>query len=129
MREILFRGKCKRTDKWVFGYLSNSDVINTDKGRLKVHKETVSQFTGLKDKNGVKIFEGDLIHYDNTPYCVNGLKIDGKVVYYKGSWAIEYQATFTREFHLMRKLFSSEDFIGKKSKVIGNIHDNENRTN
>lgn len=83
MREILFRGKTTPKEKgefnniWVFGdliYCKNkyyihpqSNVVSTNGEigqRIVMHEvipETVSQWTGLVDKNGVKIFEGDII--------------------------------------------------------------------
>lgn len=104
-REILFKAKCIRTDKWVFGYLSNKDVISTDKGRLKVIPETVSQFTGLTDKNGVKIFENDKIKYNNWI---------GVVKYSTGAFYICYGDGTESEFNEM----SESDL-----EIIGNIHE------
>ena len=71
MREILFRAKrcdsyewvygyyCKKTGKYVTDYL----MVTEDGFMYDIDHDTASEFTGLLDKNGNKIFEGDIIQY------------------------------------------------------------------
>lgn len=134
-REILFRGFCPSKNgkqiitldgedirgDWVYGDLiHNIDCVKvrereTDINRIaksyEVIPETIGQYTGLKDKNGKKIFEGDIV-----TGLFNYTDIIGHIVY--GS-----DATFFIE----RKglygigLNNAEDWL----EVIGNIHDKE----
>ena len=74
MREILFRGKDAIYREWIYGDLLTCASCtqiwqDSDFGKFpaSVIPETVSQFTGLYDKNGVRIFENDIVRFTCTP--------------------------------------------------------------
>lgn len=133
LRKIVFRGKSERNGVWLYGDLEYN--IQKDIARIHtynkvgmyecqyiVDNETVGQFTGLYDKNGNEIYEGDIVAFDDTPYCVNGSKYQGVVVMYKGAWCVKhYEKCFDVDFY--SPLFA-DDFANRKTIILGNIHDN-----
>lgn len=130
MREILFRGKRTDCDAWVEG-----DVIQAFRGNQlsscsimpntptaycwKVIPETIGQYTGLTDKNGKKIFEGDICRFKRF----NDIHV-GEIVFNvtTASFVMRYQSIVGAygEKATQKMLLSVCDDI----EVIGNIHDN-----
>ena len=113
-REILFRGKRVDSSEWFEGsyWLSRLAVrettyITDGYGNLFcVIPETVGQYTGLNDKNNVKIFEGDILKFRSGIYSVEWDNEHSKFLQRDGQ--------FSREFHIWIE----------KSEIVGNIHDN-----
>ena len=116
-REILFRGKRVFDNKFEYGYLSwhcLGDEINYFINNNVVINETVGQFTGVTDKNGTKIFEGDIVrHIDTTRHVVE---------------VVNSEVYFDTEMLKFRFRYSNELFhcqFNNELEVIGNIHDNK----
>jgi uncharacterized phage protein (TIGR01671 family) len=132
MREILFRGKLIATGEWAYGNLNRTikgtNIITPDETLIgkygAVIPETVGQYTGLTDKNGKKIFEGDIVQatitYNNFPHD----RVDNKTAIFE----IKYHEKHCY-FYLAKKnynmLFDGNwSYYLKEIEIIGNIHDN-----
>ena len=129
MREILFRGKRTDNGDWEYGDLWCNPYgkrvvcivspINDQgtTGGNEVNPETVGQYTGLKDKNGKKIFEGDIIGTDIArPYLIVEFR-DGCFMFNCNDGGKDY-------YDIMLSILEEAQTEYKYGEVIGNIYDN-----
>lgn len=116
MREILFRGKRVDNGEWIQGYylvaagMSFMSIFGVMSPTVVI-PETVGQYTGLKDKNGQKIFEGDVLK--DTLGWVYEVQWDSDCSRFLG-------------YHSKPRGDTYICYVGRepKSTVLGNIHDN-----
>ena len=119
MREILFRGKRTDNGEWVYGdvrlnYDDEPRCISDYCGANPVDPATVGQYTGLTDKNGKKIFEGDIVFVkdrlmqDSEPLSTFMGTVDHK----------------DASFVIVGDVFTHYRWLDYEVEVIGNIHDN-----
>lgn len=117
MREILFRGKFG--NEWKYGFLSiepkglviKEPYKNESSNVWHIDADTVGQYTGLTDKNGTKIFEGDIVKYGDTVHNVVFEQRNGTAYF-----GLVYSTLETLSFGYYQDL--------KQIEVIGNIYDN-----
>lgn len=123
MREILFRGKTTIIERWAVGDLlqwSGGDMciceeLNpTEKNKYGVIPETVGQYTGLMDKSGKKIFEGDIVAGALTWM---GKKKNGLVAFKDGSFGLIWYRGSIEQFNVFTSMCNIE------YEIIGNIYD------
>ena len=122
MREYLFRGKMIANGNWSEGNLlvtkqgccitPNATVLGSYGA---VNPETVGQYTNMLDKNGTKIFEGDIIDFSDRSYS------DGYGVVRYDAEGTEFEFVYDDHYEGLGRCYYPEEV-----EVIGNIYDNPN---
>lgn len=141
MREILFRGKRLDNGEWVEGYYAKANHIISEKEvhvifhtdlTLFPHSEfssyeevdptTVGQYTGLKDKNGQRIFEGDILKEN---YRVEGKHVLHEVAFGESSFGTKrFVSGKLSDVCIPFDDCENSMCAERETEVIGNIHDN-----
>ena len=118
MREIIFRGQRPDNGEWVYGFLTKMwgeyHIVdgNNENSAYEVIPETIGQYTGVIDKNGKKVFEGDVVEYAGSY---------GEIVF------VERRGAFmSRERDMYCEWLSNLPQYGTGIvEIIGNIYDNK----
>lgn len=123
MREILFRGKHSEKSMWDYGdlyidhgkvYIGSRDTMHGVRVYGEVIPETVGQYTGLTDKNGTKIFEGDIV---KLRLLAAKMEWKGVCEYRNGAFGLAWQ-------YAGERYCTFAGTCNAEYEVLGNIHDN-----
>lgn len=141
MREILFRGKRLDNGEWVYGFLYGM-TDGWENGHYFIHDwyqslphevdpATVGQYTGLKDKNGQRIWEGDIVVQDCYLWFDNGRpNYRGTVEWIYSQWQVIAHCINPNKGGIsdgMNQGLNDDGFddgVNSDWEIIGNIHDN-----
>ena len=120
MREILFRGKFG--NEWKYGFLSIEPqglvIKDYNTNVWHIDSNTLGQYTGFKDKDGNKIFEGDILAFDD----MDGSKGIYEVFWDGNNGKFAIAASGNRNYGDDFELFERNEYF-KWFTVIGNIYD------
>lgn len=141
-REVAFRGKRCSDGKWVYGFyvesktswrghkphkswivpdaISNGGFFNV-LGRYAVKDDTVGQFTGLRDKNGKRVFEGDVVHvvWQDPMFCQwheRTVLVEFKYGRFTVYQLKPFEHSDKRYFEVIGNIYKNPELLDNKSK-------------
>lgn len=136
MREIKFRGKRLDNGEWIYGSLLVSHFKDDKKERYfitqfsgnytfehEVDPNTVGQYTGLKDKNGKEIWEGDIFR-DNNEVLRSVFRVTGGLAFEDNPVSFGYDHRAPVYPYSPIAEMQNVSWLSQCCEVIGNIHDN-----
>lgn len=137
MREIKFRGKRLDNGEWLYGSLLVSHFKDDKKERYfitqfsgnytfehEVNPATVGQYTGLKDKNGRDIWEGDIFKEDGSGIVRSVFRVPGGLAFEDNPVSFGYDHRAPVYPYSSIAEMQSASWLSQCCEVIGNIHDN-----
>ncbi len=119
MRQIKFRAKRIDNGEWVYGHYFQVDsyhtIVTKDGVFLSIDESTIGQFTGLKDKNGVEIFEGDIVDEFLSDAEDENYLYHGVVEFFVNGFALK----------IKDKSYIELKNTGHNLEFLGNVTDNK----
>ena len=143
MREILFRGKRVDNGEWVYGNYVHTDcfedhndfIFQNDPTRYVIDPETLCEYTGLVDKNGKKIFEGDILREPPRDNWEKKNFVGFEVFYHDNDACDSHVGWQMNRLHFYGELCGADIYPrsfrpiwANRMEVIGNIYDNHETT-